>query len=176
MMIEIHPDDDWHDIKYSPGERELGTRTTSFLNAPSPATILTIIRVINQQSYCHHHLANWSPDASLGVSALPQVILLKPLPSVLKSCEGLHHGEVGGKLEDVLGEALLGDSSTAFLWHFTQPAGESSSYSYSTSSPTLSFPSILIVVAISTCMRILPCGCLSSARRPPAPTRSPTPW
>merc|ERR1719278_2074249 len=82
--------------------------------------------ILPQRAVPGHNLANWSPDASLRVSALPQVILLKPLPSVLKSCVGLHHGEVGGKLEDVLGEALLGDSSTAFLWHFTQPVCVSS--------------------------------------------------
>ena len=131
--------------------------TTSFLSAPSPATIYHVIsdhqqyqghQHHHQQPHClgDHHLANWSPDTSLGVGALPQVVLLEPLPSVLKSREGLDHGEVGGKLKNILGEALFGDGGPSLLGHLAQPAGKSSSSSSTSSLFILIIVFILILI------------------------------
>ena len=39
----------------------------------------------------------------------------------------LDHGEVGGKLKDILGEALLGDGGPPLLWQLAQPVGVASS-------------------------------------------------
>ena len=84
-------------------------------------------------SYCqgHYYLANRSPDAALRERAFPQVVLLETLPILLKILEGLQHGDVGGELEDVLGEALLGDASATLLRQFTQPVSVTSKSSKS---------------------------------------------
>ena len=83
---------------------------------------------------CYHHLANRSPDAALRKRAFPQVVLLETLPILLNILEGLQHGDVVGELEDVLGEALLGDASATLLRQFTQPVSVTSKSSKSSKS------------------------------------------
>ena len=65
-------------------------------------------------------LPHWSPCASLGERSLRQVCLLVLLPSA-NFLKGSHHGEVGGELQDILGETLLRDASSSPSRHLTQP-------------------------------------------------------
>ena len=65
-------------------------------------------------------LPYWPPCAPLGKCSLGQVCLLVLLPGA-NILERSHHGEVGGKLEDILGETLFGDASSSLSRHLTQP-------------------------------------------------------
>ena len=113
-------------------KKSKGQRDTWYLvssgNVPAPSE-----NVFPRLEFVRHHdivlphdrrlrgdLAHRSPRAPFGERSLRQVCLLVLLPSA-NFLKGSHHGEVGGELEDVSGEALLGDASSSLSRHLTQP-------------------------------------------------------
>ena len=61
------------------------------------------------------------PNAALRISSLFQIPLVKLHPRFVRVVKGSDHGEVGGKLEDILGETLLSDGSPSLPVQLTQP-------------------------------------------------------
>ena len=93
-------------------------------------------RVLPQGGGALQVLSNRSPGAAFGEGAVPQVHLVEPLPFLLNSLSmspiesnikmlvhRLDHGEVGGELEDIVGEALLSEGGAAPLRQLAQPVG-----------------------------------------------------
>ena len=68
------------------------------------------------------NLAYGSPNTANRIGSLTQVCLLELLKgAVLFSVPSGDHGEVGGELEHIASEALLGDPRTALWAQLTKP-------------------------------------------------------